>query len=222
MDLDFLNRLSMQTKPAEAPDYKPHPLGEFHGTVLSSEVKYVKQMNNSVVELKIETFENGGVKVGVATYNEWLFTPEDIEKAQRHKEDLDKLKARISRMKRLFVDLEVLSHEVVDAMPWSNPYQADAPGILESFNMLVGRKCSLTVKANIRPGKPSMIYVNAAQDTVWGISAPAPQVSKKAPSAPMGTPSPMAPPVYGGPQSMSSGNAQRNAPPSGNLNGIPF
>jgi len=184
--IDFLNSICSGVKAAEAPDYKPHPLGEFHGKVMSVENKYIRQAGtsgNSVIELKIHTKDQSGTKIGVANHNEWLFSNEDLVKAQSSQEEQDKLKNRISRIKRLFVDLGVYSQEVIDSMVWSNPNPSE-PGVLESFDLLNGKLCSITVKANTKPNKPAMIFVNAPVESVIGVTGAPPQV-QKASSAPM-------------------------------------
>jgi hypothetical protein len=222
MTIDFLNSVSSNVKAAEAPDYKPHPLGEFHGIVQSVESKYVRQMSNSVIELKIATTDQSGARVGVANYNEWMFTDEDIARAQRSQEDLDKLKARIGRMKRLFVDLNVFEHDFVDAMPWSNT-NPNEPGILESFDKLMGARCSVTVKANTKPNKPAMVFVNAPLETVVGVTGAAPEIQKKS-ATPMGQ-TPMggyAPPHPQQPYNSAPIGGGLPQMPQQNLNGIPF
>ena len=223
MSIDFLNSIAQQSKAAESPDYKPHPLGEFHGVVQKVENKYVKQMNNSVMELKIATTDQNGNRVGVANYNEWMFNSEDIQNAQSSEEGREKLKSRIARMKRLFVDLDVYTPDYVDTMPWSNPHDPNNPGMLESFDKLMDARCSVTVKANTRPNKPAMVFVNAPLDIVTGVSGPAPEIAKKSAPMGMGTPPsyPMAQQGYGG-QPMGMGHPQPMSPPASNLNNIPF
>ncbi len=247
MSIDFLNSVCSGVKASEAPDFKPHPLGEFHGTVLSVESKVIKQANNSVIELKIATTDGAGAKVGVANYNEWMFTTEDITQAQTSQEGRDRLNGRIGRIKRLFVDLGVYTHEKVDSMGWSSQGNMNDPGILESFEFLKGKTCSVTVKANTKPNKPAMIFVNAPQETVVGVTGAAPEVRKQAPQGmqppgfgqppmgqPMGAP-PMGHPQAGYQQPMQPQAAapmgappmhpqaqQFGAPPTQGLDGIPF
>lgn len=224
--LDFLNSITTGVKAAEAPDFKPHPLGEFHGVVLSVEQKYIKQASNSVVELKIATTDQSGAKVGVANYNEWMFTDADQIAAQTNQDDREKLLNRISRMKRLFVDLEALPHDIVDAMPWSSGGNMHDPGVLEAFDLLKGKKCSVTVKANTKPNKPAMIFVNAPVATVTGVTGAAPQVQRQqAPQAPMGQP-PMGQPPMGHPQhpqyNAPGPQIPFGAPPTQNLNNVRY
>lgn len=238
MSIDFLNSICGNVKASEAPDFKPHPLGEFHGTVLSVESKVIKQANNSVIELKIATTDGAGAKVGVANYNEWMFTTEDITQAQTSQEGRDRLNARIGRIKRLFVDLGVYDHQKVDTMVWSSQGNMNDPGILESFDFLKGKTCSVTVKANTKPNKPAMIFVNAPLETVVGVTGAAPEVRKQ--QAPMGMQPPMGQPPMGQPQQQYNApvgqppmgqpqgappmhpQQQFGAPPTQNLNGIPF
>lgn len=227
MSMDFLNQLASQAKPSAAPEYRPHPLGEFHGVVISVENKYVSQMSNSVIEIKAQTTDQSGQHVGTASVNHWMFSNEEQQRAQQYKEDADKLIARINKMKRMFVDLQVVSQQEAEAMNWTE--------MLESFEKLKGQKCSVTVKANIKPGKPAMVYFNAPVETVTGVTGPAPDTRKPSPSPITGMPqmpqmghpgmnhNPMSPPVYGQPSQQGAYGMHPNmAAPKMGPDGIPF
>lgn len=206
---DFLNQVAGDLEAAEqVSDYRPHPTGEFHGEITSVESKYVAKAQNSVFEFQVKTSDDQG-PVGKTTKNEWAFTDQEIMRAQSHQDDRDKLLDKIKRLKRLFVDCGVYTADQARQLVWADP-QGNKPSIVQSFDKLVGQKCSVSVKPNNRDAsKGNVVFLNAPLETVVGADREQAPTQRQAPQQHNA----FQPPQYGAPASQYGAPAGYPPPP---------
>ncbi len=165
--LDFLNDIAGGTDAADAPEYKKHPIGEFHGVVDNVGQKAMPQQQNVIFEFSVKTYDNDHNPVGTAEYSEWGFSDEQIEEAKTTQEGRDKAVDKVRRIKRLFTDMKVFTPAEAKALVWSSK-DASKPSVLNSFRLLVGKRCSVSVKQSFKDPSKTKIFLNGPSDTVTG------------------------------------------------------
>jgi len=156
--VDGINQLARDTAPAEAPQFTPHPNGEYNGMITGIIKKNPDEnVNKTRWEFAVKTAS------GTARYTLWSFTEQEYYEAQSDAQKRDMMVNSIARTKRMFVDLGLNQ-----PASWSQ----GADSILGMMGQLIGKRCWVVCRSNPRRPEYQQVFLNAPRDNVPDQPAP--------------------------------------------------